>query len=113
MTVGELREKYLDVLGEETRSYRKEFLRKRIARRIQALAEDALSERARLRPEEPADDADLRIRTPRDPVKSGYAEVKARTRPATFPLRAIRGRPFPGPSSPGSSSHDQWGHVWF
>jgi hypothetical protein len=34
MTVGELREKYLDVFGEEIRSYHKEFLRKRIAWRI-------------------------------------------------------------------------------
>jgi hypothetical protein len=31
MTVGELREKHLEVFGEETRSYHKEFLRKRIA----------------------------------------------------------------------------------
>lgn len=38
MTVGELQEKYLDVFGEETRSYHKEFLRKRIAWRIQVLA---------------------------------------------------------------------------
>jgi hypothetical protein len=46
MTVGELRDKYLEVFGEETRSYHKEFLRKRIAWRIQALAEGDLSERA-------------------------------------------------------------------
>ena len=44
MTVGELREKYLDVFGEETRSYHKEFLRKRIAWRIQTLAEGDLAE---------------------------------------------------------------------
>ncbi|MDY7028546.1 MAG: DUF2924 domain-containing protein [Spirochaetota bacterium] len=79
MTVGELREKYLDVFGEETRSYHKEFLRKRIAWRIQARAEGDLSERARRRAGELADDADLRIRTPRDPLKSGSAEVRART----------------------------------
>lgn len=79
MTVGELREKCLDVFGEETRSYHKEFLRKRIAWRIQVLAEGDLTERARRRAEELADDADLRIRTPRDPVKSGSAEVRART----------------------------------
>ena len=34
MTVGELRERYIDVFGEETRSYHKDFLRKRIAWRI-------------------------------------------------------------------------------
>ena len=79
MTVGELRDKYLEVFGEETRSYHKEFLRKRIAWRIQALAEGDLSERARRRAEELANDADLRTRAPRDPVASGSSEVKART----------------------------------
>jgi len=79
MTVGELREKYLDVFGEETRSYHKEFLRKRIAWRVQALAEGDLSERARRRAEELANDADLRIRTTRDPAERGSADVKKRT----------------------------------
>ena len=79
MTVGELRGKYLEVFGEETRSYHKEFLRKRIAWRIQSLAEGGLSERARRRAKELANEADLRTRAPRDPVASGSAEVKART----------------------------------
>ena len=43
MTVDELREKYLEVFGEETRSYHKAFLRKRIAWRLQALALRATS----------------------------------------------------------------------
>lgn len=79
MTVGELREKYLDVFGEETRSYHREFLRKRIAWRLQSLSEGDLSERARRRAEELANDADLRIRTPRDPYKYGSAEMRSRT----------------------------------
>ena len=79
MTVRELREKYLEVFGEETRSYNKVFLRKRIAWRIQSLAEGDLSERARRRAMELANDADLRMRAPRDPAKSGSAEVKTRT----------------------------------
>jgi hypothetical protein len=79
MTVGELRGKYLEVFGEETRSYHKEFLRKPIAWRIQSLAEGRLSERARRRAEELANDAGLRTRAPRDPVASGSAEVKVRT----------------------------------
>jgi hypothetical protein len=103
MIVGELREKYLDVFGEETRSYHKEFLRKRIAWRIQARAEGDLSERARRRAEELADDADFRIRTPRDPFKSGSAEERARTATSHIPPRAIRGYPFPARYSPGSS----------
>ena len=88
MTVGELRDKYIEVFGEETRSYHREFLRKRIARRIQALAEGDLSEQARRGAEEPTNDADLRTRSPRDPVASGSAEVKART--ATGPISPSR-----------------------
>ena len=78
-SLGEVREKHLEVFGEETGSYHKEFLRKRIAWRLQAVAEGDLSERARRRAEELANDADLRTRAPRDPVASGSAEVKART----------------------------------
>ncbi len=88
MTVGELRDKYIEVFGEETRSCHKESLRKRIARRIQALAEGDLSEQARRGAEEPTNDADLRTRSPRDPVASGSAEVKART--ATGPISPSR-----------------------
>jgi len=79
MTVGELREKYLKVFGEETRSHHKDFLRKRIAWRLQAIAEGDLSERARRRAEELADDADLRIRAPRVRHKSGSAEERDRS----------------------------------
>ena len=65
MTVGQLREKYSAVFGEETRSHHKQFLFRRIAWRIQALAEGGLSERARRRALEIANDADLRIQSPR------------------------------------------------
>ena len=65
MTVGQLRQKYLVVFGEESRSNHKQFLFRRIAWRIQALAEGGLSERARRRALEIANDADLRIRAPR------------------------------------------------
>lgn len=96
MTVGELREKYLEVFGEETRSRHKEFLRKRIAWRIQALVEGGLSERAKRRAEELANDADLRLRTPRDRVGSDLREVKARPRSSHIsPSRDSR-LPLPG-----------------
>ena len=65
MTVGQLRQKYLEVFGEESRSNHKQFLFGRIAWRIQALAEGGLSERARRRALEIANDADLRIRAPK------------------------------------------------
>jgi hypothetical protein len=65
MTVGELRGRYAQVFGEETRSGNKGWLVKRIVWRIQALAEGDLSERARRRAAELAQDADLRLIPPR------------------------------------------------
>ena len=64
MTVGELRREYAEVFGEQTRSYHKEFLVRRIAWRIQANAEGGLPDRARQRALEIATDADLRTRAP-------------------------------------------------
>src|SRR5262245_10945267 len=65
MTVGQLRQKYLEVFSEESRSNHKQFLFRRIAWRIQALAEGGSSERAKLRALEIDEDADLRIRAPK------------------------------------------------
>ncbi|MBI3778778.1 MAG: DUF2924 domain-containing protein, partial [Gammaproteobacteria bacterium] len=65
MTVGQLREKYREVFGEESRSYHKQFLFRRIAWRLQANAEGGLSERARQRALEIANDADLRVTAPK------------------------------------------------
>ncbi len=65
MAVRELREKYAEVFGEPTRAGNKDFLFKRIAWRIQSLAEGDLSERARRRAEELARDCDLRTTAPR------------------------------------------------
>lgn len=73
MTVGQPRQKYQEVLGEESRSNHKQFLFRRIAWRIQALAEGGLSERARRRALEIANDADLRIRAPRTRFGPDYA----------------------------------------
>jgi hypothetical protein len=65
MTVRQLRQKHAEVFGEETRAHHKQFLFRRIAWRIQALAEGGLSERARRRALEIANDADLRVRAPK------------------------------------------------
>lgn len=65
MTVRELREKFEEVFGEPTRAGNKDFLFKRIAWRIQSLAEGDLSKRARRRAELLARDADLRTTAPR------------------------------------------------
>ena len=66
MTVGQLRAKHLELFGEECRSNHKDFLFKRIAWRMQAWPRAALSDRARQRAMELANDADLRIRAPKD-----------------------------------------------
>jgi hypothetical protein len=59
MTVTQLRDRYLEVFGEPSRSGNKDFLSKRVAWRVQSLAEGGLSERARRRAEELARDADI------------------------------------------------------
>jgi hypothetical protein len=67
MSPAQLRAKYLEVFGEPSRSGNKDFLFKRIAWRVQSLAEGGLSERARRRAEELARDADIRLTIPRTP----------------------------------------------
>jgi hypothetical protein len=77
MTVSQLKNKYREVFGEESRSNHKQFLFRRVAWRIQANAEGGLSERARRRALEIANDADLRIRAPRNFLKEPLDETRA------------------------------------
>ena len=63
-SVAQLRVKYLEVFGLESRSNHKQFLVRRIAWRLQANAEGDLSQRARERALALAEEADLRIRAP-------------------------------------------------
>jgi hypothetical protein len=67
LTVKELRTRYAEVFGEETKANNKAWLVKRIAWRIQALAEGDLSERARRQAAELVHDADLRLNPPKAP----------------------------------------------
>lgn len=60
MTVGELAEKYREVFGVPTRTRNKDYLRKRVAWRIQELAEGGLSPRALERIEQLAPEAPVR-----------------------------------------------------
>src|ERR1039458_1876791 len=87
LTVGGLRDKYREVFGEESRSNHKDFLFRRIAWRLQANAEGGLSERARRRALEIANDADLRIRAPKD-----FGSPDAARRTAVTTIRAGGGR---------------------
>lgn len=65
MTITDLRARYAEVFGEPTRSGNKQHLVRRIAWRLQAIREGGLSERARQRAMELANDADLRLNPPR------------------------------------------------
>lgn len=92
MSPAELRDKHLRVFGEATRSGNRAFLFKRLAWRIQSLAEGGLSERARQRAAELARDADIRITLPRQPkVTSG-----ANQRVTTASVTNRNGLPIPG-----------------
>lgn len=74
MTVKHLRQRYEEVFDEACWSNHKQWLVKRIAWRLQANEEGDLSERARRRAAELANDADLRMKAPR------REEVVARAR---------------------------------
>ncbi len=88
MTVAELREKYVEVFGEGTRSRHKDYLRKRITWGLQAKEEGGLSERARGRAEELAQEADLRLTAPKS--------VLGRTTVRRFPASPDRRLPMAG-----------------
>jgi hypothetical protein len=66
MTTSQLRQRYRDAFGETTRAGNKIWLIKKIAWRLQALAEGDISERARQRAAELANDADLRVIPPKE-----------------------------------------------
>lgn len=103
MTVKQLRVRYIAVFGEATRSGNKDFLWKRIAWRMQANAEGGLTERARRRAEELANDADVRMRRPPSPPPPSPASTTQTTKvafgdsvgppmPGTILTRPYKGR---------------------
>jgi hypothetical protein len=96
MTVTELRKKYVEVFGEESRSCNRDYLWKRIAWRLQALVEGDLSERARRRAEEIVDETDLRIRPPRGSFKPIDESSLAWTASYSFQSDHDRRLPMPG-----------------
>jgi len=94
LTIGELRHKYVELFGEPTRTGNKVWLIRRLLWRLQALAEGDLSERARQRAAELANDADLRMTPPRTiPLAVAAPE---RTKTATLRARADQRLPMPG-----------------
>src|SRR5262249_12360553 len=65
LTMHQLRACYTELFGETTSAKNRTWLLRRVAWRLQSLAEGDLSERARQRAAELANDADLRITVPR------------------------------------------------
>ena len=102
MGVAALRQRYLEVFSEPSRSGNKDYLFKKVAWRIQSLAEGGLSERAKRRAEELARDADVRLTVPRPPKQAAVTPVappapKATAQdrlplPGTVLTRKYRGR---------------------
>lgn len=93
MTVKKLRERYAEVFGDETRTGNKAWLVKRIAWRLQALAEGGLSERARQRAVELANETDIRM-TP--PKAKPEAMTKERTVTSSVSFASDNRLPLPG-----------------
>jgi hypothetical protein len=92
-SLADLREKFREVFREEARSRHREHLFRRIAWRLQALAEGDLSERARERAHQIAEDADLRKVAPRDfltvggePVRTTRRDLNRREQDRRLPL---------------------------
>jgi hypothetical protein len=94
LTVKQLRTRYAEVFGEPTNANNRTWLVRRIAWRLQALAEGDLSQRARKRAEELANDADLRL----NPPQPKGTEV-APERTVVKPLRLQQDGRLPPPGS--------------
>jgi hypothetical protein len=65
MTTGQVCERYAQMFGEAPRTRHKAYLIRRIAWRIQAITEGDLSERARRRARELANEAEVRVTPPK------------------------------------------------
>ena len=103
LTTPQLRSRFAELFGEPTPANNRTWLLKRIAWRLQALAEGGLSERALRRAQELANDADLRLNppVPRRPAKPVPQQPVPRTEPAARdrrlpPAGTVLARPYRG-----------------
>jgi hypothetical protein len=89
LTTPQLRTRFAELFGEHTPANNRTWLFKRIAWRLQALAEGGLSQRARQRAAELANDADLRMNppVPRRPAKPVPAQRPVPSEPAASDKR--------------------------
>ena len=99
LTVAQLRSRFAEVFGEMTNAHNKSWLIKRIAWRLQAIAEGGLSERARQRAAELANDADLRLSPPKPPCERhpGEEQIVPKDEPdSSTPVQSGGRLPLPG-----------------
>ena len=94
MSVADLRSRYAEVFGEPTNARHKDWLVKRVIWRMQCLAEGDISERARARAAELANDADLRRRPPKAPTAT--PQTPTRTRRTRLRTSGKSQAPLPG-----------------
>jgi hypothetical protein len=101
LSVGQLRQRFAELFGEVTQASNRTWLVKRIAWRMQALAEGDLSQRARQRAAELARDADLRLNPPQRQTTAPTAtpepvRLPAPVDPRLPPPGTILARPYKG-----------------
>lgn len=104
LTIADLQNRYRELFGEEAKCPDKPMLLRRIVWRLQAAVEGELSERARRRAAEIADDADLHGRAPENSPAPSQSVVRSRVErlpsrrdprvppPGTLLARRIQGR---------------------
>ncbi len=100
MTTGDLAERYAELHGQPCRTRHRAYLLRKIAWRLQANAEGDLSERARQRAAELANDADVRVMAPKTmicPLQIG--DSAAVTRPVLTVQRKPADPRLPAPGS--------------
>jgi len=96
MTVDDLRGRYAQVFGEPTNARHKQWLVRRIIWRMQAVADGDLSERARQRARELANDADLRVSASKASKTVPAAATAHGGESATLRIATDRRLPIPG-----------------
>jgi hypothetical protein len=88
LSAAQLRLRYAEIFGEPTRTGNKRWLIKRLAWRLQALAEGDLSDRARQHAAELANDADLRLLPPRT-IPLGESSVSPSRQPTSTSVKEV------------------------
>ena len=96
MTVNQLREKYEEVFEESTTARNKDYLWKKIAWKIQELEYGGLSERAKRRAREIANERDIRKRLPRGTWKELDRTDKPKPKTNLPALGAVLSREYRG-----------------